>query len=244
MSKRDPVTIAQLALILAAAFALKYFYSTASVNDLRWILAPTAFLVEAITGTQFRFESQAGYLSDDRTFLIAQACSGVNFLIIAFLVLAIGNLRRAWPRSVRWRSVLVAAGIAYFVTLAANTARIVVALETRELDFGYDYEEVHRVEGIIIYFGSLLLLFLASEKHAAIDRRGRQVSRGWQVAIPLLIYYGVTVGIPLAGGAFRDATFWNHALAVFVTSTILMLPFLILYVAKAVESSRDEVPWR
>ncbi|HEX6126363.1 MAG TPA: hypothetical protein VFZ23_13395, partial [Pyrinomonadaceae bacterium] len=114
----------------------------------------------------------------------------------------------------------------------------------RGLDFGYDYDDVHRVEGIIIYFGFLLLLFLASEKHAAIDRHGPQVSRGRQAAIPLLIYYGVTVGIPLAGGAFRDAAFWTHALVVFVTSTILMLPFLILYVAKAVESSKEEVPWR
>ncbi|HEX6124127.1 MAG TPA: exosortase K, partial [Pyrinomonadaceae bacterium] len=177
MSKRDPVTIAQLAIILAAAFALKYFYSTASVDDLRWILAPTAFLVEFITDVQFRFESQAGYLSEDRTFLIAQPCSGVNFLIIAFLVLAIGNLRRAWPQSVRWRSIPVAAAGAYVATLAANTTRIVVALKMRGLDFGYDYDDVHRVEGIIIYFGFLLLLFLASEKHAAIDRHGPQVSR-------------------------------------------------------------------
>jgi exosortase K len=244
MSKRDPVTIAQVAVILAAAFALKYFYSTASVNGLRWILAPTAFLVEVITGTQFRFESQAGYLSDDRTFLIAQPCSGVNFLIIAFLVLAIGNLRRAWPQSIGWRSILVAAGVAYVATLAANTTRIVVALKMRGLDFGYDYEDVHRIEGIIVYFGFLLLLFLASEKYAATDRHGPQVSRGRQVVIPLLIYYGVTLGLPLAGGAFRDAAFWKHALVVFVTSTILMLPFLILYVAKAVESSKDEVPWR
>ena len=244
MSKRDPVTIAQLAVILATAFALKYFYSTASVNDLSWILAPTTFLVEVITGLQFRFESHAGYLSEDRTFLIAQPCSGVNFLIIAFLMLAISNIWRESPRAVRWRSILVAGGVAYVATLVANTTRIVVALKTRGLDFGYDYEDVHRIEGIIVYFGFLLLLFLASEKYTGIDRHGPRVSCVRQVSLPLLIYYGVTLGIPLAGGAFRDTAFWKHALAVFVTSTILMLPFLIVYVAKAVESSKEEVPWR
>src|SRR5688572_13877482 len=82
-------TLTQLGAILFFAFALKSFYSTASVNDLRWILAPTTFLVELITGKQFVFESRAGYMSADHTFLIAASCSGVNFLIISFLVLAL-----------------------------------------------------------------------------------------------------------------------------------------------------------
>ena len=95
--------ITQFLTIFAIAFGLKYFYSTSSVNDLRWILAPTTFLVEVFSGMRFRFESNAGYLSDDRTFLIAQPCSGMNFLIIAFLMLTIGQLWREWPRGVRWR---------------------------------------------------------------------------------------------------------------------------------------------
>ena len=63
----------QIVTILATAFALKYHYSTASVNDLRWILEPTRLLVETFTSHSFRFESYAGYLSDDRTFIIAAA---------------------------------------------------------------------------------------------------------------------------------------------------------------------------
>ena len=84
----------KLAAILLVAFALKYYYSTATVNELRWILAPTTFLVELLTWSNFTFESHAGYMSADRTFLIAAPCAGVNFLIIAFLMLAVGKLWR------------------------------------------------------------------------------------------------------------------------------------------------------
>src|SRR5687767_10590457 len=84
--------ILQAAVILTAAASLKLFYSSASVNDLRWILAPTAALSGWVTGTEFTFEPYAGYMSADRTFLIAASCSGVNFLIIAFLVLTLSRL--------------------------------------------------------------------------------------------------------------------------------------------------------
>ena len=231
--------IAQPLTVLALAFGLKYFYSISSVNDLRWILAPTTFLVELITGTEFRFESNAGYLSDDRTFLIALPCSGVNFLIIAFLMLTVGAIWREWPNAVRWRSLPISAAVAYVTTLIANTTRIAIAMWLQHVDLGYDYEDVHRIEGIIVYFGFLLLLFFAAEKFARGDLRlhrpPRSVMR--RIAIPVLVYYGFTLGIPLAGGAFRDAEFWKHAVVVFVTSAAVMLPFVMFYFARADDSS-------
>ena len=68
--------IIQLVLIAACALAFKYGYSTTSVNDLRWILGPTTAVVETVTGSEFHFESHAGYLKEDRTFLIAASCWG------------------------------------------------------------------------------------------------------------------------------------------------------------------------
>jgi len=58
-----------------------------------------------------------------------------------------------------------------------------------------------------------------------------------RIAIPVLVYYGFTLGIPLAGGAFRDAEFWKHAVVVFVTSAVVMLPFVMFYFARADDSS-------
>jgi exosortase K len=63
--------LAQLVVVLLCAFTLKLYYSTASANQLRWILAPTTAFVEMVSGTAFEFESHAGYISADRSFLIA-----------------------------------------------------------------------------------------------------------------------------------------------------------------------------
>ena len=79
--------------VIVCAILVKYYYSTTSVDQLRWILAPTTLGVELVTGFNFEFESHAGYMISDRSFLIAAPCAGVNFLITAFLML---SLRRLW----------------------------------------------------------------------------------------------------------------------------------------------------
>ena len=137
----------QLAAILLIAYALKSFYSAASVNDLRWVLAPTTFFVEFITGKQFTFESQAGYMSSDHSFLIAASCSGVNFLIISFLVLALGKICREWRMEIEWRFLPIAAIAAYIATLAANTTRIVIALYSQNIEATWlGHGELHRIQ--------------------------------------------------------------------------------------------------
>src|ERR1044071_7299112 len=83
----------QLFAVLACAWGLKWFYSSATVDQLRWILWPTTKLVELVTGAQFAFESRAGYMNIEHTFLIAASCAGVNFLITAFVML---GLRKLW----------------------------------------------------------------------------------------------------------------------------------------------------
>src|ERR1700752_3696118 len=90
---RKAIWSAQLAIVALCALALKYFYSTATPDQLRWILAPTTLLVELVSGKSFAFESYTGYMSSDHTCVIAAPCAGVNFLITAFLML---TLRRLW----------------------------------------------------------------------------------------------------------------------------------------------------
>jgi exosortase K len=216
-------TIAQLAVILATALALKYHYSTASVNDLRWILAPTTFLVETITGSRFTFESYAGYMSEDRTFLIAASCSGVNFLIVAFVMLSVG---RFWKeRQIKWSFMVISFLTAFSVTIVANTARIVTALTVRRNELRVDWlgaDDLHRVEGVTVYFSFLLLLFVASEKLST-----RRATSAWHLGLPLVTYYSATLGVPLAGGSHQDPVFWNHAAFVLLIPPMLMLPLLL-----------------
>src|SRR5437762_13932167 len=95
--------IAQLVVVLLCALTLQLYYSTASPNQLRWILAPTTIFVELISGKPFEFESHAGYMSSDHTFLIAASCAGVNFLITSFLMLSFRKLWRDRSQKISWK---------------------------------------------------------------------------------------------------------------------------------------------
>lgn len=217
---------AQWLIVLLCAFTLKQYYSTASADELRWILAPTTFLVELISGTSFAFESHAGYLSSDHHFLIAPACAGVNFLLAAFLMLAARKLLKEREPAKIWRYLPVAALLAYLVTLLANTVRIAIALQLRRLpENGWlDHEQLHRIEGIVVYSGFLLVLFVVSEKLSAV----KPTNLAQQLVFPLLIYYAITIGIPLINGGYRQgAVFWQHSAFVVVIPLLLLLPIAL-----------------
>ena len=219
--------LAQVVVVLLVALGLKQYYSTASANQLRWILAPTTMLVSLVSGETFQFESYAGYITSDRTFVIAAACAGVNFLITAFLML---SLRKLWvdkSAQVSWRFIPTAALVAYLATLVANTVRITIALQLQRTPpqiGGLSRGELHRFEGIFVYFGFLLLLFMISERG-----RTKNTSRLLSLSVfPLLIYYLTTLGIPLANSAYRqklvDGDFWWHFVFVLLTPLIFVVP--------------------
>src|ERR1043165_6775548 len=103
MNRSKMIWVAQLALVRLCALGLKSYYATATPDELRWILAPTTWLVSLMSGRSFEFESFTGYMSSDRRFVIAVSCAGVNFLITAFLMLGLRWLWRERFQSVSWR---------------------------------------------------------------------------------------------------------------------------------------------
>jgi exosortase K len=214
--------IAQCVVVLACAFALKRYYADATAGQLRWILAPTTACVELVSGRSFEFESGAGYIDRDRSFLIANSCAGVNFLITAFLMLSLRRLLRDPSKTSSWGFIPIAAVIAYFVTLVANTARISIALQMERKEVSWlTPAQLHRFEGVFIYFGFLLLLFVVSD-----NIRPENTSNLFRKSLfPLLVYYATTLGIPLANGAYRHGTdFWEHSLFVLLTPLVIILP--------------------
>jgi exosortase K len=223
--KRKAIWGAQLAIVALCALALKYHYSTATPDQLRWILAPTTLLVEVLSGKSFEFESYTGYMSSDHTFVIAAPCAGVNFLITAFLMLTLRRLWRDRFEATQWHFIPSAAVIAFGGTLIANTARIWLALS--DLDVGWlNANQQHRLEGIVVYFGFLLLLFLLTDRvHSATPTR---------LLVPLGVYYAVTLAIPLLNGSYNHgAAFWEHFAFVLVLPLLIVLCILCLFVAKS-----------
>jgi exosortase K len=220
--------IAQSIAVLVCAFAVKQYYSTASVDQLKWILTPTTACVELLSGESFQFESHSGYISADRRFLIAASCAGVNFLLTAFLMLAARKLLFDCRSKVAWSFIPASLLTAYFVTIIANTTRILLALQLQQMDVKIgrlNPGEIHRLEGIVVYFLFLLVLFLASEQING------EVNSGptRRLLFPLLVYYATMIGMPLANGAYRSGrTFWEYAIVVLLIpmgATVVLVAF-------------------
>lgn len=230
-------TLGILLLVALAMWGMKRYYAAAPVDELQWILGPTATLVTALTGVPFEWEPGQGYLSRERFFLIAKACAGINFMIAAFGMVAVVRGRRV-------RSCRAAAGVllmcvlaSYSAAVCVNAARIAVAmwLAAHPAGFaGMTAAQVHRVEGIACYFGGLVLLYQLVKY---VDTGSGRVSPGAEGAcppkharigwceggVPLFWYLVITVAVPLANGAASGGTFFiEHTLFVLAVPLVLV----------------------
>jgi exosortase K len=208
-----------LAAILLA-LVLKAFYSRASVSELMWILAPSAWLARYLGGLDLAYEHGAGFISYTHHLVVGSACAGVNFFIICFLCLYF-SFARHFTNKERW--LLSTLGVAFAATIAANGLRIFVAAYLWNASIPSEWisrEDMHRLAGTVIYYMSLLALYFAVE--SVIGVRGTR-------AAPLFWYVGISLGVPLAGRLLAEGVpgFAGHALWVVGTVSLLTL-FIIL----------------
>ncbi|HEX2644466.1 MAG TPA: exosortase K [Thermoanaerobaculia bacterium] len=196
---------------LLVAFGLKRFYSRASAEDLAWILAPTARAVGWLRGETLA-SSGAGWMAPDGSYFIAPACAGVSFLILAWTVAVLGfshRLRSPAGRLGWWIGSLFGA---YALTILVNTLRIVAAVELYRLGSvaGLTAEQAHRALGIGLYLGALWTVYGALDRWTGRRRAGAAsvASGGSALAAILLVpglYLGMTLGVPLLNGHFRQS---------------------------------------
>jgi exosortase K len=166
--KTKLVVIAAAALI---AWGLKHHYARAGADDLRWMLRPTTGLVSAVTGERFTWQAGEGYFSSDRLFLIGKPCAGINFMIAAFGMLVLTRCHRGVGTVSALCVLAVSLLASYVAAVTVNALRIAMALPLaahRASLSPLTASEVHRLEGIVIYFGGLVLLH---ELAVRLDRR-------------------------------------------------------------------------
>jgi len=164
-------SIAVLGVAVLAIWAAKRYYADANADDLWWMLAPTARLAGAVAGVPFTPAPGEGYFSPDRLFLIEKSCAGINFMIAAFGMVTLALVHRVQSASSGLRLLIAAFLTSYVAALGVNASRIAVAmwLATHQAGAGVlSAAEVHRLEGIAVYFGGLVLLY---ELVRAFDRR-------------------------------------------------------------------------
>jgi exosortase K len=166
------IKLAMVAAMLLIAWGLKRHYSAAAADDLRWMLTPTTAFAGAMTGTAFEWQVGEGYLSRERLFLIEKSCAGVNFLIAAFgmLTLALSHRARATSSAAQVLGTSLVAG--YAAAVVINAVRIAIGMWLAAhpvASSGLSAADVHRIEGIVVYFGGLVVL------HEVVQRLDRRV---------------------------------------------------------------------
>jgi len=236
-------------LILLAAWGLKHHYSRAGVEELAWVLAPTAGLVELIGGIQFAYESHTGFISRECRIIIAPACAGVNFLIIAFCMAAFAGLHAIARHRAKLVWLCLGFLSAYLLTILANTIRILISIYSHQMDLQMGWltaARVHRLEGIVIYFFFLSLFYMIINKityrfhdwagaeqktlepHGSIEADNRKPARTG--LIPLGWYILITLGVPLANGSLQRqaARFAEHSAMVLAAAAAVLLIMLLV----------------
>ncbi|MFW2387114.1 MAG: exosortase K [Polyangiales bacterium] len=159
-----------IAVMLGIAYALKRHYSSADAEALAWILAPTAWLVEALVGTPFVSERGVGYVNNGLRFAIAPSCAGVNFMIVAICAATLGFVGQRRTLFGKIGFVLGSVPAAYVLALTTNTLRITIALFLQEHPLRLDAlssAQVHHAGGVVIYFACLCLFYVIAERVTA-----------------------------------------------------------------------------
>lgn len=160
--------------VVLIAWGLKRHYADARADELWWILQPTARLVGTVTGVAFTAAPGEGYVSRERLFLIEKSCAGINFMMAAFAMVVFASWRRV--RSGVSGLAVLTAGLAagYVAALLVNATRITLAmwLAGHQVTFAtLTPADVHRIEGIAVYFSGLVLLY---ELVRRLDRIGEE----------------------------------------------------------------------
>jgi exosortase K len=166
-------------LVVAAliAWGMKRHYAAARADDLTWILSPTALLVGVMTDTTFAPQPGEGYFSREHLFLIEKSCAGINFMIAAFGMLAFALLHRVGSGISAVRVIAAALLASYLAAILVNAVRIAAAMWLAAHPVGLsalNAADIHRFEGILVYFGGLVLLYEVVQR---MDRQAVAIRR-------------------------------------------------------------------
>ncbi len=105
---------------IIAVLSLKYYYSNADAETLRWILNPVARMVTMFSGFKFEWDLHAGFVNYSHSVAMAPACAGVNFLIICFAAIFFSFVSRMKGGSAKSLWFSVCAAIAYLSRLSCQ----------------------------------------------------------------------------------------------------------------------------
>lgn len=235
--------------VLFFILGMKYHFSEASCESLRWILAPTCWWVRILSGIPFQWIPKIGYTSHSYRFIIAASCSGLQFMLISIAALNFSFLHRMKTKKRTCLWILSSIGFSYLFTIFINGLRILLSIyipfflfDPFALSRWITKERFHSILGIMVYFTSLFLLYqfadgysLSLQNQHDADRTSPSVLPRFQeyrnFIMPLFWYFSIVLGIPVLNRAYRNDSrgFWEYEILILTVSLSLLLLFVFLH---------------
>lgn len=228
--------LSYFALVLLIAFFIKHWYSQAALMQMQWMMQPLAMMLDQFTSGGFEVDAQGQWYNSTWNVILVKACSGLNFFIASFMVLAIAFKARVKVPTVAKLIACIGFAIllAWPVTLLANTARILTAMyfinHSELLQWtSLNDEQIHRFVGLVVYFPLLVCqLYMV-----------RAFNLVTSYAISALVIVLLLIMVPLlTGNAFMQVgIFIEHVLAIF---SVLLLVGLFCLLAEMLKKRNNE----
>lgn len=224
---------------LVIAVTIKTVYGVAESDRLTWLLAPTAWWVEILSGISFEYVPHAGYVSHAYRFLIAPSCAGIRFFLLVFLMLVFSFLHAVGSRKRGFIWFFFSLGFSYVFTVFVNGIRITLAvylpnlLEKAVTEEGFlTPERLHTMIGVAVYCSSLCILYYLAEQIISkkfnscgteVQKEKKDFYHGF--TIPICWYFFLTVGLPFLARLYRREWegFFSYALLVSGSCFLIML---------------------
>lgn len=156
-------------LILAGIIFIlaKFWYASAELNDILFLITPTNFFVEIFLGTKSTFQENVGFVFENHQFIINKSCSGFNFWMISFILFTFLTIKNATQRYIILLAIPNALFLAYLLTILANSSRILASVVFQLAllkDSIFSQEVLHEVIGVSTNVTFLILAYLFGEK--------------------------------------------------------------------------------
>ena len=156
--------------------------------------------------------------------IIAPACAGINFMIMAFGLAAFCGLIRLQRLLALFLWLILALVSTYTLTLIVNTLRIVLSIHLYQADIYSGWltlERLHRICGVMLYLSALGLFFkglqpIIGSYSERFNSPKRPVKAFWPNWLPFAWYLLGAAGVPASHLLFAQAApgFGEHCLTI------------------------------
>ncbi len=148
-------------------FTLKFGYTQAENDDLTFLLKPTDKFVGFLTGSNSVYEIDKGYFHNQLNIYIDKSCSGFNFWILSFLMLAFLGLKNLDSEIKKVLTIPLALVAGYLLTIFVNTSRIFasIIIQNQKINiFEIQPHIIHEAIGIITNLSFLILAYYITNR--------------------------------------------------------------------------------